>query len=249
MLERELIVHYQPIVDLASGVLKGFEALVRWLHPTRGLLPPSEFITRAEELGVISGIDYFVLDEACRQIELWSAQGLVPRNTFINVNISASEVTDSALADRVAAVLRARGFDPSRLVLEITESAIMTNVRGAEVNLRALKDLGLSVAVDDFGTGYSSFSHLSTLPIDILKIDRSFIEAGTSNADRPDLARAIVQLAETLQLRTIAEGVESEEQSDYLLGIGCRWAQGFHLGRPLDAASTEALLRGGFGAS
>ncbi|MGA7833577.1 MAG: EAL domain-containing protein, partial [Acidimicrobiales bacterium] len=247
LLQEELVVHYQPIVDLANGTLIGFEALVRWRHPTRGLLPPSEFISRAEELGVISGIDYFVLDEACRQVGLWSAEGLISRETVINVNVSASEVADSALADRVAVVLRARDFDPSRLVIEITESSIMTNVRGAEVNLRALKDLGLSVAVDDFGTGYSSFSHLSTLPIDIVKIDRSFIEAGASSADRPDLARAIVQLADTLQLKTIAEGVESASQSAYLIGIGCRWAQGYHLGVPLDASSTEALLIERFG--
>jgi EAL domain-containing protein (putative c-di-GMP-specific phosphodiesterase class I) len=216
---------------------------VRWRHPTRGLLPPAEFITRAEELGVISGIDYFVLDEACRQLGQWSDQGLAARDLLINVNVSASEVADPALSDRVGATLRARSFDPARLVLEITESSIMTNLRGAVANLRSLKNLGLSLAVDDFGTGYSSLSHLSTLPIDILKIDRSFIEAATADDEvRPELARAIVQLAQTLQLRTIAEGVETEQQSDYLLGIGCRWAQGYHLGRPLDARAAEAFL-------
>jgi EAL domain-containing protein (putative c-di-GMP-specific phosphodiesterase class I) len=158
--------------------------------------------------------------------------------------VSASEIADPALADRVSATLDTRHIDPARLVLEITESSIMTNLRGAVVNLRTLKDLGLSLAVDDFGTGYSSLSHLSTLPIDILKIDRSFVEAGPGNENRPDLARAIVQLAETLQLRTIAEGVETQQQSEYLLGIGCRWAQGYHLGRPLDARAAEILLRG-----
>jgi diguanylate cyclase (GGDEF)-like protein/PAS domain S-box-containing protein len=243
----QLTVYYQPIVDLASRTLIGFEALVRWRHPVRGLLPPSEFITRAEELGVISGIDYFVLDEACRQFSEWSSDGLGTDELLINVNVSASEVADPALADRVGAVLRARAFDPARLVLEITESSIMTNVRGAVANLRALKNLGLSLAVDDFGTGYSSLSHLSTLPIDMLKIDRSFIEAADHDEGRPDLARAIVQLAETLQLRTIAEGVETEQQGDYLLNIGCRWAQGYQLGRPHDARATEVLLRGGLG--
>ncbi|HWD96677.1 MAG TPA: EAL domain-containing protein [Acidimicrobiales bacterium] len=242
-LQEQLTVFYQPIIDLLGGALVGFEALVRWRHPTRGLLPPAEFITRAEELGVISGIDYFVLDEACRQLGQWSDQGLAARDLLINVNVSASEVADPALSDRVGATLRARSFDPARLVLEITESSIMTNLQGAVANLRSLKNLGLSLAVDDFGTGYSSLSHLSTLPIDILKIDRSFIEAATADDEgRPDLARAIVQLAQTLQLRTIAEGVETEQQSDYLLGIGCRWAQGYHLGRPLDARAAEAFL-------
>ncbi len=243
MLREQLIVFYQPIMDLLSGALVGFEALVRWRHPTRGLLPPSEFIARAEELGIISGIDYFVLDESCRQLNEWNLHGLATNDLLINVNVSASEVADPALAHRVSETLESRQIAPSRLVLEITESSIMTNLRGAVTNLRALKDLGLSLAVDDFGTGYSSLSHLSTLPIDILKIDRSFIEAGPGNGDRPDLARAIVQLAETLQLRTIAEGVETQQQSDYLLGIGCRWAQGYHLARPLDARGAEALLK------
>ncbi|MGH3732374.1 MAG: sensor domain-containing protein [Acidimicrobiales bacterium] len=242
-LQEQLTVHYQPIVDLFSSELIGFEALVRWSHPTRGLLPPSEFIARAEELGVISGIDYYVLDEACRQLGQWESEGLAGSDLLINVNVSASEVADPSLADRVGVDLSARGFDPARLVLEITESSIMTNLRGAEVNLRALKDLGLSLAVDDFGTGYSSFSHLGTLPIDILKIDRTFIEAGSADRDRPDLARAIVQLAETLHLRTIAEGVETDQQRAYLLEIGCRWAQGFYLGRPLDAVGASTLLR------
>jgi diguanylate cyclase (GGDEF)-like protein/PAS domain S-box-containing protein len=244
ILRDQLTVFYQPIVDLLTGALIGFEALVRWRHPTRGLLPPSEFIARAEELGVIAGIDYFVLDETCRQLTQWNEDGLASSDLLINVNVSASEIADPALADRVSATLDTRHIDPARLVLEITESSIMTNLRGAVVNLRTLKDLGLSLAVDDFGTGYSSLSHLSTLPIDILKIDRSFVEAGPGNENRPDLARAIVQLAETLQLRTIAEGVETQQQSEYLLGIGCRWAQGYHLGRPLDARAAEILLRG-----
>jgi diguanylate cyclase (GGDEF)-like protein/PAS domain S-box-containing protein len=247
ILQQQLTVFYQPIVDLLTGALVGFEALVRWRHPTRGLLPPSEFIARAEELGVISGIDYFVLDESCRQLAQWNDQGLASSDLLINVNVSASEVADPSLSERVGATLEARTFDPARLVLEITESSIMTNLRGAVTNLRALKRLGLSLAVDDFGTGYSSLSHLSALPIDILKIDRSFIEAGAGDEGRPDLARAIVQLAETLQLRTIAEGVETQQQSDYLLAIGCRWAQGYHLGRPLDARAAEVLLHGRIG--
>jgi diguanylate cyclase (GGDEF)-like protein/PAS domain S-box-containing protein len=243
LLEEQFVVHYQPIVDLSSKELVGFEALVRWNHPSRGLLAPSEFITRAEEMGIISSIDHFVLNESCRQISQWNALGLIESDLIISVNVSASEVADATLAERVSSVLRDHDFDPSRLVLEITESAIMTNVRGAAVNLRALKDLGLSVAVDDFGTGYSSLTHLGSLPIDILKIDRSFVEVGASDKVQPDLARAIVELAGTLQLRTIAEGVETEHQAEYLLEIGCRWAQGYHLGRPIDASATEILLR------
>jgi diguanylate cyclase (GGDEF)-like protein/PAS domain S-box-containing protein len=243
LVEGQFTVHYQPIVDLSNGALVGFEALVRWCHPTRGLLEPSDFITSAEELGIISGIDHFVLGEACAQVNRWCADELAPRDLLISVNLSPREVVDAALADRVGALLHAREFDPSRLVLEITESAIMTDVTGAVANLRALRELGLSLAVDDFGTGYSSFSHLGSLPIEILKIDRSFVETGDNEDRRTDLVQAIVQLAETLQLRTIAEGVETARQVDYLLGIGCQWAQGYHLGRPLDATATEQLLR------
>lgn len=243
LLEDQCEVHYQPIVDLTSRALVGFEALVRWRHPTRGLLSPAEFVPNAEELGIIAGIDYFVLDEACTRLRRWITDGLAPPDLVMSVNLSSSEVADAKLAGRVRAVLHARDFDPSRLILEITESSIMTDGVGAVINLRALKELGLSLAVDDFGTGYSSFSHLGNLPIDILKIDRTFVEAGADADDHRDLARAMVQLAETLGLRTVAEGVETERQVEYLLGIGCRWAQGYHLGRPVDAEATERLLR------
>ena len=243
VLEDQCVVHYQPILDLATGALVGFEALVRWRHPTRGLLSPAEFIPSAEELGIIAGIDYFVLDESCAQLRRWEDAGLVTHEVLMSVNLSSSEVSDGELAGRVGAVLRARGVDPSRLVLEITESSIMTDAVGAVINLRSLKDLGLHLAVDDFGTGYSSFARLGSLPIDILKIDRSFVTSGAEGDGRPDLARAMVQLANNLGLRTIAEGVEVSEQVEYLRAIGCEWAQGYLLGRPLDAAGAEALLR------
>ena len=241
--DEQYVIHYQPIVDLSSRTLVAFEALVRWRHPTRGLLGPSVFITKAEELGIIGGINYFVLGEACRQFSHWIAEGLAPTNLFLSVNVSASEVADPFFADRVRDVLQIHQFDPSRLVLEITESSMMTNIRGAVINLRSLRDLGLRLAIDDFGTGYSSLTHLATLPIDILKIDRTFVNNDSSDEVRPEFVRAIVQLAETLTLRTIAEGVETEQQASYLLDIGCRWAQGYHLGRPTDAHATELLLR------
>jgi diguanylate cyclase (GGDEF)-like protein len=241
--EEQFVVHYQPIVDLSNRALVGFEALVRWHHPTRGLLGPGEFINKAEELGIIGGIDFYVLSEACCQMSRWRHDGLIAPDLVLDVNVSASEVADPLLAERVAGVLDVHGFDAGRLVLEITESAIMTNVRGAAVNLRSLKNLGLRLAVDDFGTGYSSLTHLAALPIDVLKIDRSFVAIDASVDDQPDLARAIIQLAETLSLHTVAEGVETEEQAAYLLSLGCRWAQGFHLGQPLDVEATEDLLR------
>jgi diguanylate cyclase (GGDEF)-like protein/PAS domain S-box-containing protein len=243
VLSEELRVHYQPIFDLVSGAIVGFEALVRWQHPTQGLLQPISFIPFAEEIGFIHNIDNFVLTEACSQARRWQSMGLASAGLLMSVNLSAREIADSAIRERVSLSLLETGFEPTHLILEITESALLRDLDATIRNLEALKSLGLSIAVDDFGTGFSSFSHLEQLPIDILKVDRSFVANIATPAGRPSLAPAIVQLAHTLGLTTIAEGVESPDQVSPLRDLECRLAQGYHLGVPLDALETEGLLR------
>jgi diguanylate cyclase (GGDEF)-like protein/PAS domain S-box-containing protein len=239
---QELVVHYQPVIDLTNGAIIGFEALVRWQHPLRGLLPPGSFVPFAEEIGLIDVVDRFVLAEACAQLHYWQQRGLVTPDTVITVNLSARELTDPGTAIHVAEMLAGAAFDPSNLILEITESAMMRDTETVVQNLHALRALGLRIAVDDFGTGYSSLAYLEQFPVDILKIDRSFVTALTDD-DPAGLAQAIIQIAETLGLMTVAEGVESAEQAQRLRTLGCRAAQGYYLGMPLDAHATEELLR------
>jgi diguanylate cyclase (GGDEF)-like protein/PAS domain S-box-containing protein len=243
VLAEELRVHYQPIFDLDSGAIVGFEALVRWQHPTQGLLPPIAFIPFAEEIGFIHNIDNFVLTEACAQARRWQSMGLASAGLLMSVNLSAREIADSAIRESVSLSLLETGFEPTHLILEITESALLRDLDATIRNLESLKSLGLSIAVDDFGTGFSSFSHLEQLPIDILKVDRSFVANIALPEGRPSLAPAIVQLAHTLGLTAIAEGVESPDQVVPLRDLQCRLAQGYHLGMPLDADETEVLLR------
>jgi diguanylate cyclase (GGDEF)-like protein/PAS domain S-box-containing protein len=239
---QELVVHYQPVVDLTTRAIIGFEALVRWQHPLRGLLAPGAFVPFAEEVGLIDVVDRFVLAEACSQMHYWQQRGLVSPDTEISVNLSARELTDPGTATHVAEMLAGSAFDPSNLILEITESAMMHDTETVVQNLHALRALGLRIAVDDFGTGYSSLAYLEQFPVDILKIDRSFVTA-LSDDDPAGLTRAVIQIAETLGLMTVAEGVESAEQADRLHALGCRAAQGYHLGMPLDAHATEEMLR------
>jgi diguanylate cyclase (GGDEF)-like protein/PAS domain S-box-containing protein len=243
VLSEELRVHYQPIINLVSGVIVGFEALVRWQHPTHGLLQPMSFIPFAEEIGFIQNIDRFVLTEACTQARHWQSLGLAPAGLLMSVNLSAREISDNAIRESVSLSLLETGFEPRHLILEITESALLRDLDATIRNLESLKSLGLSIAVDDFGTGFSSFSHLEQLPIDILKVDRSFVANITAPDGRPSLAPAIVQLAHTLGLTAIAEGVESPDQVTPLRDIECTLAQGYHLGMPLSASETEGLLR------
>jgi diguanylate cyclase (GGDEF)-like protein/PAS domain S-box-containing protein len=243
VLSEELRVHYQPIINLDSGAIVGFEALVRWQHPTQGLLQPISFIPFAEEIGFIHHIDRFVLTEACGQARRWQSQGLAPAGLLMSVNLSAREISDNSIRESVSLSLLETGFEPTNLILEITESALLRDLEATIRNLEALKSLGLSIAVDDFGTGFSSFSHLEQLPIDILKVDRSFVANITEHGGRPSLAPAIVQLAHTLGLTAIAEGVESPDQVSPLRDLHCALAQGYHLGMPLDANATEGLLR------
>ena len=233
----ELVIHYQPIVDLRTWRVGGTEALVRWPRPDRGLVPPAEFVPIAEETGLVVDIDRFVLRESCRQAAAWNAR-LGP--LLLHVNLSAMHLERGDLAGTVAGALRDSGLAPDRLTLEITES-VLAHAEVAVVRLQELKRLGVQLAIDDFGTGYSSLSYLQRMPIDAVKIDKSFVDGVTGGREESAVARAILALAATLRLDTVAEGVEQAGQARELAALGCRWAQGYHFSRPVAAADMARL--------
>jgi diguanylate cyclase (GGDEF)-like protein len=236
---REFEIAYQPIVELGTGAVVAVEALVRWRHPNLGLLLPGEFIPVAEETGLIRAIGSQVLQGACLQGAAWQQRHRSPAPLAVSVNLSVNELQDPELVADVASTLDSSGLDPHSLILEITETMLMEDLeRGV---LTRLKELGVQIAVDDFGTGYSSLQYLQRFPIDILKIDRSFV-GGTSEADEPALAKAIIDLGESLSLCVIAEGLEHEEQVKRLMDLGCRWGQGYHYSRPLPACELDELM-------
>ena len=243
VVNEDLIVHYQPIVELNSKSIVGFEALVRWQHPTRGLLRPDAFIEFAERVGFMGAVDCFVLTEACSQVLRWQREGLVPHDASISINLSARDMVEAGFTRAVRLLLSETGFDPSNLIVEITESAMMNDIDAAVHELRSLKELGIRIAVDDFGTGYSSLAYLQRLPIDILKIDRSFVATLSEERESVTLVNAILRMAEALGHTTIAEGIEHASQDRILRQLGCHLGQGYLLGRPLNAPSTESLLR------
>lgn len=230
----QLRVHYQPLHRLDDRRLVGVEALVRWQHPLRGLVPPDEFIPIAEDSGLISEIDHWVLIEACRQMRRWQSAAMAPE--FVSVNVSSRLFGRNELDARVAAALAETGLDPSCLELEVTESAVMDSPDNARELLQRLRALGVRLAIDDFGTGHSSLARLKDLPVHKLKLDRSFVSGLPENKGDGAIARAVVALGSSLQLRVLAEGVETAAQADFLLGIGCQFGQGYWFGRPVPAA-------------
>jgi diguanylate cyclase (GGDEF)-like protein/PAS domain S-box-containing protein len=225
--KEELFVEYQPIVDLGTRSLLGVEALVRWRHPELGVLLPDRFIAIAEECGQIVKLGRYVLGRACRDMQAWCGSVAGGAGLRVSVNISGRHLQHGDLAKDVAQALAESGLDPGNLVIELTESTIMHNTEATLAWLLQLKKLGVRLAIDDFGTGYSSLSYLHRFPIDILKIDRSFIGSLTSSANGPELARAVITLSETLGLDTVAEGIELEPQVAELLKLGCVAGQGF----------------------
>jgi EAL domain-containing protein (putative c-di-GMP-specific phosphodiesterase class I) len=234
--------YFQPCMDLRTLEVAGFEALVRWPHPEGTLIDPRHFVPLAQEIGLIGEIDAFVLRAACRQVRQWQDAGLCARDFHISVNLSAGQLADPELAGRIERELEDLYFDPRCLILEITESEVITDNEATLRNLSALRLGGVRIALDDFGTGYSTFLHLDRLPIDIVKIDKSLVDNLGSADDKRSLAAALVQLAHTLGYETIAEGVENAAQQEGLRELGCVYAQGYHLGRPMDAKAARWLL-------
>ena len=237
----QFVLHYQPQLCIADGTLTGMEALVRWQHPHRGLVGPADFIAFAEARGLIAGIGRWVVFEACRQIKQWHDGGAA--RVPVATNLSAIEFKQRDLVQSIASALQAAGLEPRYLEIELTESVPLGH--GTEVldTLTALKALGVGLAIDDFGTGCSSLAYLKCYPIDRLKIDRSFVRDLLVDADNLAIVTAIIQMAHSLKLVTVAEGVESRAQLDALRQLGCRQFQGFLVSRPLAAPALEALLR------
>lgn len=230
---RQLELHYQPKVDLLSGLTSGAEALLRWHHPTQGLISPAQFIPVAEDSRLIVPIGEWVLDEACRQAQRWVAEGLL--FGAMAVNVSAVQFREPDFAQRVFSILAKAGLDPTRLELELTESVLMTGSETAASTLQALRSKGVQVALDDFGTGYSSLSYLQRFPVDCLKIDQSFIRQISAVGTESTLVTAIINMAHTLGLRVVAEGVETSEELQFVKDRGCDEGQGFYFSRALTA--------------
>ena len=237
---RELVLHYQPKLNLATGGIIGVEALIRWRHPQRGLVLPGKFIAIAEDSGLIVPIGRWVLREACRQARAWQAAGLPP--LCIATNISPVELRAPDFVSGVRAVLTETGLEPRYLELEITETGLMEDLRSVADVLQELKEIGVLLALDDFGTGYSSLSHLKHFPIDALKIDQSFVRNLTTDEDATGIVTAMIGMGKTLRMRVVAEGVETREQLEILQEHGCPQGQGYYFCRPLPAEEFSQLL-------
>jgi EAL domain-containing protein (putative c-di-GMP-specific phosphodiesterase class I) len=241
--KREFVLYYQPEIDLTTRRIVGLEALIRWAHPERGLIPPMDFIPLAEESGLILPIGDWGLAEVCNQIQRWSIGDPTQQSLRVCVNLSARQFAREGLADHVEALLRQTGISSRQLGLEMTESSLIPDVGTALEVLGSLRRLGVSLLMDDFGTGYSSLSYLHSFPIDVLKIDRSFVGRMTEGEQPLQIVRTIVELARVLGMDVVAEGIETREQYCLLRELGCRFGQGFYFARPMTAEAVHELLQ------
>jgi diguanylate cyclase (GGDEF)-like protein len=239
----ELHMEYQPIISLATGLIDGFEALVRWRHPTRGLVSPGQFVPLAEETGLIIPIGYWALREACNQLAQWQ-QGKRPRSlpVTVAVNLSAKQFGQRNLLEQVLNIISRSGADPSYLKLEITESAIMDNTEAAIEVVTHLKEIGIKISLDDFGTGYSSLSYLHRFPFNVLKIDQAFVSRMDVSAKNEEIVRAIIALGHSLNMDVVAEGVETATQLSHLRALKCHYGQGYFFAGGMDAKTAQELV-------
>jgi diguanylate cyclase (GGDEF)-like protein/PAS domain S-box-containing protein len=244
LVEEQFIVHYQPMVSMRTGEITGVEALVRWQHPERGLVPPNDFIPLAEATGLIRPLGLWVLRESCRQAVAWEAAGDSRRGLKLSVNVSARQLQQNDLVEQVVDILRETGLPAQQLTLEMTESVLLEKAEETLATLTALRDLGIRLAIDDFGTGYSSLSYLHSFPVDILKIDRSFVERLSTGGDTA-LISTILRLGKTMKLETVAEGIEHPQELLLLRRQGCTTGQGYHFSPPVPAARIEEMLAEG----
>jgi diguanylate cyclase (GGDEF)-like protein len=238
----EFIVEYQPIVEIDGERVAGFEALVRWAHPERGLVAPSEFIPAAEETGLIIPLDLWVIREACRQVKAWQTRFTNRPTLMLSVNLSSKQFAQPNLIERLDQIIKDTQIEPTSLRLEITESVIMGHPESAAARLRQIKQRGLSLSMDDFGTGYSSLSYLHKFPFNILKIDRSFVSRIGPAGENAEIVGTIIALAHNLGMKVVAEGVETADQVRHLRTLHCQYGQGFYFSRPLLAAAAQGLL-------
>ncbi len=230
---QEFIVYYQPIVCLCTGKISGFEALVRWQHPTMGMVSPGDFIPVAEEAGLISLIDTWVLQTACSQVHNWQKQKLISEDITVSVNLSVRLFSNPSLLTIINETLQITQISPQNLKLEITESAIMENSELAAIILQELRECGIDLSIDDFGTGYSSLGYLHRFPVNILKIDRSFVNSIEQDGKKTDLISTVISLAHKIEMKVIAEGIETPEQLEILCNLGCDFGQGYLFSKPL----------------
>jgi diguanylate cyclase (GGDEF)-like protein len=235
---------YQPIVSLDSGRISGLEALVRWQHPDRGLVAPGEFIEIAEENGAILPIGRWVLREACERLVAWQKAGSVPPTLFMSVNVSAREIQQPGFVGAVEEALAWAGLEANRLIIEITETALIKATTPTVTTLEALRALGVRVVIDDFGTGYFSLSHLRQFPVDALKIASEFVQVAEGDSRSAALAGAIVALGGSLDIATVAEGIETREHADRMRALGCTFGQGYYFAKPISATEIEAGMPG-----
>jgi diguanylate cyclase (GGDEF)-like protein len=235
--------HYQPIMSLKTGELTGFEALVRWEHPERGLVPPVDFIPLAEDTGMIVPIGFFVLEEACNQLRRWQQEFPNCEGLTMSVNLSGKQLNHSELVSEVAAIITKTGIDPQYLKLEITESVVMENAAKATAILKELRGLGVRLAIDDFGTGYSSLSYLRRFPVDILKIDRAFVSRMSIDREDYELVRTIVDLAHLLKMEVVAEGIETSNQQILLRTLKCEYGQGYLYSKPMRSVEADRYVQ------
>ena len=238
----ELLVYYQPIIDLATMSLMGFEALMRWQHPQRGLVPPGEFIPVSEETGLIIPLTLWIFRKACSQLVEWQERSPLNKSLMMSINLSSVHFTQPDLVDNIKQILSETKINPHCVKLELTESAVMENAETTILMLKQLRTLGVQLSIDDFGTGYSSLSYLHRFPIDMLKIDRSFVSTMEGGSENGEIVRTIIALAKTLGLSVVAEGIESIHQLHQLRILGCEYGQGFLFSRPVPVAEIEKIL-------
>ncbi|MEJ2676352.1 MAG: EAL domain-containing protein, partial [Acidihalobacter sp.] len=239
-LERnEFRLHYQPIIELSTGACKGVEALLRWQDGDGNVIPPGDFLPIAEDMGLIVPIGRWVLEEACRQINVWSEEGL---ELLVAINVSARQLWHEDVAEVIMATLANAGVSHSAIELEITETALSHDPQHMEAALQRFAEAGLKISLDDFGTGYSSLSRLKQLPIDTLKIDKSFVDGIPHDGNSTAIVVATMQLAHNLGMRSLAEGIETEDQADWLRQRGCQYGQGYYFSRPIPAADVSTFI-------
>ncbi|MEL6495976.1 MAG: GGDEF domain-containing phosphodiesterase, partial [Cyanobacteria bacterium J06623_7] len=242
---KELYLDYQPIISLRDNKIEGFEALVRWHHPQKGIISPGEFIPLAEDIGLIIDLGDWILTAACQQLALWQQQfATFPESSAwkMSINVSSQQFQEPSFINKLEQTLLNTNLDPSCLKLEITERVLIESEAITQKNLQAIQKSDIKLSIDDFGTGYSSFSYLRSLPIDNLKIDRSFIEDIDCNQENLEIVKTIITLAHTLGMDTIAEGIETEEQMEIMTGLNCEMAQGYYFAKPLSVLDLASWL-------